>query len=57
MKIAFLGTGPMGSGFVRRLCADGHEVHVRDCSATKASSLEARDARPFDDPAAARMPL
>jgi 3-hydroxyisobutyrate dehydrogenase-like beta-hydroxyacid dehydrogenase len=57
MKIAFLGTGPMGSGFVRRLCADGHEVHVRDCSATTASSLEARGARPFDDPAAARMPL
>ena len=28
MKIAFLGTGLMGSGFVRRLLALGHTVHV-----------------------------
>jgi len=28
MKIAFLGTGLMGSGFIRRLLAQGHTVHA-----------------------------
>ena len=53
MKIAFLGTGLMGSGFVRRLRANGHEVHVWNRSAAKAHALEAHGARAFDDPAAA----
>ena len=53
MKIAFLGTGLMGSGFVRRLRATGHEVNVWNRSAAKARALEAEGARAFDDPAAA----
>ena len=53
MKIAFFGTGLMGSGFVRRLRAQGHEVHVWNRSAAKARALEAHGARAFDDPAAA----
>ncbi|MBK7264626.1 MAG: NAD(P)-dependent oxidoreductase [Rubrivivax sp.] len=53
MKIAFFGTGLMGSGFVRRLRAKGHEVHVWNRSAAKAKQLEADGARPFSDPAAA----
>jgi len=53
MKIAFLGTGLMGSGFVRRLRATGHEVNVWNRSAAKARALEADGARAFDDPAAA----
>lgn len=53
MKIAFFGTGLMGSGFVRRLRANGHEVNVWNRSAAKARKLEAVGARAFDDPAAA----
>jgi len=53
MKIAFFGTGLMGSGFVRRLRATGHEVNVWNRSAAKARALEAHGARAFDDPAAA----
>ena len=53
MKIAFFGTGLMGSGFVRRLRAQGHEVNVWNRSAAKARALEAHGARAFDDPAAA----
>ncbi len=53
MKIAFLGTGLMGSGFVRRLRANGHEVNVWNRSAAKARALEACGAVAFDDPAAA----
>jgi 3-hydroxyisobutyrate dehydrogenase len=53
MKIAFFGTGLMGSGFVRRLRANGHEVNVWNRSAAKARALEAHGARAFDDPAAA----
>ena len=53
MKIAFFGTGLMGSGFVRRLRANGHEVHVWNRSAAKAQALEAVGARAFADPAAA----
>ena len=51
MKIAFFGTGLMGSGFVRRLRAQGHEVNVWNRSAAKARALEAHGARAFDDPA------
>jgi 3-hydroxyisobutyrate dehydrogenase len=53
MKIAFFGTGLMGSGFVRRLRASGHEVNVWNRTAAKAHALEAHGARAFDDPAAA----
>ena len=53
MKIAFLGTGLMGSGFVRRLLASGHEVNVWNRSGVKARTLVADGAKAFDDPAAA----
>jgi len=53
MKIAFFGTGLMGSGFVRRLRANGHEVNVWNRSPAKAQALEAHGARAFADPAAA----
>jgi 3-hydroxyisobutyrate dehydrogenase len=53
MKIAFFGTGLMGSGFVRRLRANGHEVNVWNRSAAKARALQADGAHAFDDPAAA----
>lgn len=47
MTIAFLGTGLMGTGFVRRLRANGHAVNVWNRSADKASRLEATGARAF----------
>lgn len=53
MKIAFFGTGLMGSGFIRRLRARGHDVNVWNRSAAKARALEPDGARVFDDPAAA----
>ena len=53
MKIAFFGTGLMGSGFVRRARANGLEVNVWNRSAAKARALNALGARAFDDPAAA----
>lgn len=53
MKIAFLGTGLMGSGFVRRLLATGHQVSVWNRSAAKARALEADGALAFEDVAAA----
>ena len=53
MRIAFFGTGLMGSGFVRRLRASGHEVHVWNRSPAKARALESAGARAFDEPAAA----
>lgn len=52
MRIAFLGTGLMGTGFVRRLRTQGHEVNVWNRSAAKARRLEADGARAFDDAAA-----
>ncbi|HYF59343.1 MAG TPA: NAD(P)-binding domain-containing protein [Burkholderiaceae bacterium] len=45
MKIAFLGTGLMGTGFVRRMLAQGHEVAAWNRSADKARALEAHGAR------------
>jgi 3-hydroxyisobutyrate dehydrogenase len=45
MKIAFLGTGLMGTGFVRRMLSQGHEVSVWNRSADKARALEAHGAR------------
>lgn len=53
MKIAFLGTGLMGSGFVRRLRANGHEVNVWNRSPAKALALQAHGAKAFADAAAA----
>lgn len=53
MRIAFLGTGLMGSGFVRRLLANGEEVAVWNRSADKALALEAHGARAFGDAAQA----
>lgn len=53
MKIAFLGTGLMGSGFVRRLLANGHAVNVWNRSADKSRALEAAGAKAFDGAAAA----
>jgi 3-hydroxyisobutyrate dehydrogenase len=45
MKIAFLGTGLMGTGFVRRMLSQGHQVTVWNRSADKAQVLEAYGAR------------
>jgi 3-hydroxyisobutyrate dehydrogenase len=53
MKIAFLGTGLMGSGFVRRLLHNGHQVNVWNRSPAKAKALEAHGARAFPDAASA----
>jgi 3-hydroxyisobutyrate dehydrogenase len=53
MKIAFLGTGLMGAGFVRRLRANGYDVNVWNRSADKAKALEADGAKAFADAAAA----
>ena len=53
MKIAFLGTGLMGTGFVRRLLAQGHDVHVWNRTAAKATALQAQGAKAFADAAAA----
>lgn len=53
MKIAFFGAGLMGSGFVRRLRAQGHEVDVWNRSAEKARRLQDCGARACDDAAAA----
>jgi 3-hydroxyisobutyrate dehydrogenase len=51
--IAFIGTGLLGSGFVRALRRRGEEVHVWNRTAEKARVLEADGARAFADPAAA----
>ncbi len=53
MKIAFLGTGLMGTGFVRRLLAQGHEVRVWNRTAAKAQALQTVGAKAFADAAAA----
>jgi len=53
MGIAFFGTGLMGSGFVRRLRAKGHDVNVWNRSPAKARALVGDGIRAFDDPAAA----
>lgn len=53
MKIAFLGTGLMGSGFVRRLLSQGHTVQVWNRSAAKAQALQAAGAQAFEDAALA----
>jgi 3-hydroxyisobutyrate dehydrogenase len=47
--IAFLGTGLLGSGFVRALRRRGEQVHVWNRTSAKARALEADGARAFDD--------
>ena len=51
--IAFLGTGLLGSNFVKALLKKGQQVQVWNRSAAKAKSLEAFGAIAFSDPAAA----
>ncbi len=53
MNIAFLGTGLMGTGFVRRLLSQGHTVQVWNRTAAKAHALQAAGATAFADAAAA----
>jgi 3-hydroxyisobutyrate dehydrogenase len=53
MRIAFLGTGLMGSGFVRALLKRGHEVTVWNRTASRARALVSDGARLADDPAMA----
>jgi 3-hydroxyisobutyrate dehydrogenase len=53
MRILFMGTGMMGTGFVRGLLARGHEVTVWNRTAEKARRLAAEGARVTTDPAAA----
>jgi 3-hydroxyisobutyrate dehydrogenase len=53
MKIAFFGAGLMGTGFVRRLRAQGVEVNVWNRTAARAKALEAHGAVAFEDPRAA----
>jgi len=38
MKIAFFGTGLMGTGFVRHLIAKGHDVHIWNRTASRAEA-------------------
>jgi ketopantoate reductase len=69
MQITFFGTGLMGTGFVSRLLANGHDVNVWNRSPVKARALVAQGAVAFDDSpqcdppprapraAAARMPV
>lgn len=45
MRIAFLGTGLMGTGFVTRMLAQGHEVAVWNRSPGKTAALRALGAR------------
>ena len=49
--ISFLGTGLLGSSFVRALIARGETVHVWNRSPDKARALTQYGAIPFDDPA------
>jgi 3-hydroxyisobutyrate dehydrogenase len=51
--IAYLGTGLLGAGFVRKLLERGEEVHVWNRTPEKARALEADGAKAFDDAAEA----
>jgi len=53
MKIAFLGTGMMGTGFVRGLLARGHEVTAWNRTAERARPLADEGARVAETPARA----
>jgi 3-hydroxyisobutyrate dehydrogenase len=49
MKIAFFGAGLMGTGFVRRMLDNGHQVNVWNRDPAKAKALEADGAHAFAD--------
>ena len=51
MNVAFLGTGLMGTGFVRRLLAEGHAVTVWNRSPARAEALREHGAIAFADAA------
>ena len=53
MKIAFFGAGLMGSGFVRRMLDNGHEVNVWNRDPAKAKVLEADGAHACSEAAEA----
>ena len=53
MKIAFFGAGLMGTGFIRRMLANGYQVNVWNRSPERAKALEAHGAKAFTDAAAA----
>jgi 3-hydroxyisobutyrate dehydrogenase len=53
MKIAFFGTGLMGTGFVRHLLANGHQVTVWNRTAARAEAARAAGATVADTPQAA----
>jgi 3-hydroxyisobutyrate dehydrogenase len=53
MKIAFLGTGLMGTGFVRGLLARGHEITVWNRTRDKTQAVASAGARVAASPAAA----
>jgi 3-hydroxyisobutyrate dehydrogenase len=53
MKIAYFGTGLLGSGFVQAMLARGDEVRVWNRTAAKAQALRAGGAIVCDDPAQA----
>jgi 3-hydroxyisobutyrate dehydrogenase-like beta-hydroxyacid dehydrogenase len=53
MRIAFLGTGLMGAGFVTRMLAQGHEVAVWNRTPGKVGDLASRGAREAATPALA----
>ena len=49
--VAYLGTGLLGSGFVKALLRNGHRVHVWNRTASKAQELEMDGAIAFPTPA------
>ena len=51
--IAFLGTGLLGSNFVKALLKKGEQVNVWNRTASRATALEAAGAKAFVDPSAA----
>ena len=53
MTKAFLGTGLLGSGFVRAMLKKGEQVQVWNRTAAKAKELEQYGATSFEDVAAA----
>src|SRR3954470_3083947 len=53
IMIAFLGTGLLGSNWVRSLRKRGEEVHVWNRTASKAKALEETGAKAFANPAEA----
>src|SRR5580704_1539147 len=53
MKIAFFGTGLMGTGFVRHLLANGHQVTVWNRTAARAHAARDAGATLADTPQAA----